>query len=130
MMDHRRQAGRFAAARGPGEQNQALLQISQPEERPWRAEIVQSEKFRGDGAKHHGGAVTVGEGIDPEPEPVIELIGKVDFLIRIEDIALIRAHELLDDRGHLFSGQPVLGDRLDFTVDPHHRAIAGGQMEI
>ena len=46
IVDHRGKGGRFTATGGPGNQDQALFQIGQSADRPWRAELVEGQLFR------------------------------------------------------------------------------------
>ncbi len=130
VIDHARERGRLARARGSRDQHQAARQHAQIAEDLRRRQVVEREDHRGNVAEHGAGAAVLVEGVDAEARE----LGDLEREIRLEELfvslALLVVHDVVHHAVHFLVGERGHVDTLHVAVDTNHGGHASGQVQV
>ncbi len=130
VVDHARERGRLARARGAGHQHQAARQHAQVAEDLRRRQVVQREDDRGNVAEHGAGAAVLVEGVDAEARELRDLEREVGLEELFVSLALLVVHDVVHHAVHFLVGKRGHVDTFHVAVDTNHGRHASGQVQV
>ena len=117
MVDHRRQRGRFAGARGADHEDQAALEHDQFLELHRHAEFIERRQVGSNVPQHHRNVATLIEHVDAEAAEALFGQRKVDLEFLVELVHLLFGHQLERRLLHHLGRHLELVDRHDLAFD-------------
>ena len=117
VVEHRRERGRLARARGADHQHQAALDHDQVFHDHRQAEFLERGHVGRDVAQHHRGVAALMEDRDAEAAEARLGDREVDLELLLEVIDLFLVHQAVGGLPHLVGGQHLLVDRDDLALD-------------
>src|SRR3984885_8573211 len=130
IIDHRRESGGFAGARGAHHENHAALQHDQLFEDLGHAEVLEPGHFRGDVAQHHGGVAPLIENVDPESAEAGLRNREIDFQLLVEILDLFLGHQAQRRLAHRLGTQDLLVDRKYLALDLDFNGRIAGKEQV
>ena len=131
VVDHGGQGGGLAAARGAGDEHEALGHLAEGLEHGRQRELIEGQHLGRDLAQHRPHPLVVTEHVDAEAGHAGERIGQVGVAVLRELLAVAllerRAHELEHFLGAQGGG---VGDGQHLAVDAPVRLVPGREVEV
>ena len=129
-VDHRRQRGGLARARGPHQEDEPALFHDHVAQHLGQAQRVELGNLLRDETDHHRVAATLAHGTDAEPAHTVERHTHVELAGFFELFDAVRRHHFGQQVAWGVERQDLVVDRHAFAVDLDQRRRVGRQIDV